>query len=82
MVMRKAALAEKTLARQVLDDVMQGIDLIAENEDLLTFGPLFGEEAYQAIMRRLEIAGLVYVDDYFGLDFLVPHWAGIGVQWR
>ncbi|MBB2749930.1 UNVERIFIED_ORG: hypothetical protein GGI57_000603 [Rhizobium aethiopicum] len=82
LIIRKAALIEKKLSRQVLVEVMQGIDLIAENGDLLTFGPLFGEEAYRAIMGRLEAAGLAYVDDYFGLDIPLPSWIEIGVQWR
>ncbi|PDS87298.1 hypothetical protein [Rhizobium sp. L18] len=80
LIIRKAALIERKLSRQALLELMSGIDLIDENEGLLTFGPLFGVEAYQTIMRRLEIAGLAYVDDYFGLDILVPPWIKIGVS--
>jgi len=79
LIIRKAALVEKKLSRQALIGVMQNIDLIAENDDLLTFGPLFGEETYQTTMRHLEMAGLTYVDDYFGLDILVPPWIEFGV---
>lgn len=80
LIIRKAALTEKDISGRTLTEAVHDIDLIAENDDLLTFGPLFGDEAFQTIMRRLELIGLTYVDDYFGLDVLVPPWVGLGVS--
>ena len=52
---------------------------MGENEDILSFGPLFGEEALMKLSRQLKEIGLEYHDDFFDLNFLMPSWARIGV---
>ncbi|KSV75945.1 hypothetical protein N185_15985 [Sinorhizobium sp. GW3] len=80
LVIRKSALAEKGIPRAGLDQVLAGVDLMGEDDDLLSFGPMFGEEALQEIMSRLSSLSLEYVDDYFDLNFLLPEWAVVGVS--
>lgn len=47
---------------------------MAEDSELLSFGPSFGGEACNEFIRRLEFLGLVYVDDFFDLTLSHPNW--------
>jgi hypothetical protein len=48
-----------------------------EDQELLSFGPHFGEEASDEFIRRLKHAGLEYVDDFFVLSTEAPEWCGL-----
>jgi hypothetical protein len=50
------------------------------NEDLVSFGPSFGEEALLEFISRLEKLGLVYVDDFVSMAFDLPTWCRIRVE--
>ena len=79
LVLRKGALAEKGLPFSILSDVMADIDVLGEDDGLISFGPLFGDEALNEIKARLSARSLEYADDFFELNMLLPHWIKLGV---
>lgn len=79
LVLRKGALTEKGISSDRMSDIMDDIDVLGENDDIISFGPLFGEEALEEIKGRLSGNGLEYADDYFELNLLLPHWIKLGV---
>jgi hypothetical protein len=52
------------------------------NEDILSFGPHFGQEAVDEGVRRLEALGLSYVEDFFVFIADLPDWCRLGVALR
>lgn len=74
IVVKKVALNVKSLTRSQLFEIMDAESPFDEDEDLLSFGPHFGEEAAKEFIKRLEKAGLVYYDDFFELSEIVPQW--------
>jgi len=44
------------------------------NDELLSFGPSFGQEALDVLTDRLIALGLVYVDDFFEFVGIFPTW--------
>lgn len=79
LIIRKPALSEKSISYSSLLDAMDGVLIIDESDDLISFGPMFGEEALSAIKSRLSNINLDFVDDYFELNFLMPDWVKLGV---
>ena len=74
LVIQRSALDAHGITRaQVLEALEAGCPL-AENEDLMSFGPSFGQEACDEFVRRLESLGLVYFDDFFDLPLSHPDW--------
>lgn len=82
LVLRKKSLAEKGMSPSALSDIMADIDILGEDDDLISFGPLFGEEALEEIKTRLSAGNLEYADDYFELNLLLPYWVKLGVAYR
>ncbi|MBX9813379.1 MAG: hypothetical protein K2X76_01615 [Sphingomonas sp.] len=80
LILRKGALAEKGISPEILSDIMADIDVFGEDENLISYGPLFGEEVLEEIKARLSANKLDYVDDYFELNMLLPHWVKLGVE--
>ncbi len=80
LIVREGSLLEKDISHSTLTEIMQDIDVLGENDDIISYGPMFGEEALQEIRSRLSSAGFEYVDDYFDLNFLMPDWAKLGVS--
>jgi hypothetical protein len=79
LVIRKKSLFEKGTTAGVLAGIMDNISLIGENDGILSYGPLFGEEALENICGRSVESGFEYYDDFFDLNVLVPSWAKLGV---
>jgi hypothetical protein len=50
---------------------------IGQDQDLVSFGPCFGEEAGNRIATRIEALGFEYVSDYFVFNLDVPEWIGL-----
>ncbi len=74
IVLRREALAERAVH---MADVLKAFEVshpLAENRDLISFGPSFGAEACDAFIARLQRLGLVYVDDFFDLALDHPSW--------
>jgi hypothetical protein len=80
LVVRKKSLSEKGLTKDRVLAVMADVDVLGENDGVLSFGPLFGEEALLEFSSRLKNIGLEYHDDFFDLNFLAPGWMRIGVD--
>ena len=79
LVLRKAALRERGVA---LADVLKAMEVrepLAGDEDLLSFGPHFGQEAADTFSARLDVLGFVYVDDYFVFAEPLPEWCSLHV---
>jgi hypothetical protein len=82
IVVRKAALAERGVSFDDLTLVMTDVDVNGESESLVSYGPLFGIEAQDNLKTGLADLGLIDIDDFFGLDFLLPEWARLGVAFN
>ena len=64
LVIRKEALHHCGLDRSRLLTLMETDAPFDEDDDLLSFGPHFGGEACQTLVKRLESAGLNYGLEY------------------
>jgi len=74
IVVRRRALVERSVS---LDQVLVTLEVTApsaESPDLLSFGPHFGAEASDEMVRRLSALGLRHVDDFFDLSLDHPQW--------
>ncbi|MCY1213296.1 hypothetical protein D3C87_869470 [compost metagenome] len=74
LVIRQSALIARGITRAQVLEVLEADRPMAEDRELLSFGPSFGGEACDEFVRRLESLGLVYVDDFFGLTLSHPDW--------
>ena len=75
VVIRKTALEKHGISLESLFEIMETEKPLDESQELISFGPHFGGEAVSEFIRRLEMLGLVYFDEFFdipGLD--VPEW--------
>jgi hypothetical protein len=79
LIVRKPALAEKAIGRDRLSEVMADVDVMDEDDTIISFGPLFGQEASNQLKSDLESCGLTYLDDFCTFDFYVPEWLKVGV---
>ena len=78
VLIRKDSIARK--GHKVSD--IKGIietTLLDENDDLLSYGPCFGEEAADNLAKKLEGKGLEYVDDYYIFQGDFPEWLSFKV---
>lgn len=73
IVIRRVALGLHGVSTEQIIAVMESPPL-DESDDLLSFGPHFGIEAADEFGRRLQALGLVFVEDYFVFEELVPPW--------
>lgn len=76
---RKAALAVKKIAYSALLDAFEVEVPLAENDDLVSFGPSFGQEAMDEFVSRLQALGLEYFDDFFCIASDFPEWCALRV---
>lgn len=74
MLIRRAALKEKGIAPDALRKALEWEPPWDENEELLSIGPCFGQEALDEYGRRFNALGLEWVDDYFEQYFEHPDW--------
>jgi hypothetical protein len=71
---------EKNIDKHTIFHILSGVGILGENDEIISFGPLFGEEALLNFMECLKKINLEYVDDFFDLNFLTPDWMKIGVD--
>lgn len=57
-VIRKEALNSRSIAQEQIDKVME-IGSLDTDDNLISYGPCFGEEAADEFLRRLENLGIV-----------------------
>ena len=74
IVIRQSALAARGITRARVLEVFEVDGPMAEDSELLSFGPSFGGEACNEFVRRLESLGLVYVDEFVDLTLSHPNW--------
>ncbi len=79
LIVRKHSLTEKAVSRDHLSEVMADVDVLGEDDSIVSFGPLFGQEALDQLKSNLESSGLNYIDDFCTFDFYVPEWLKVGV---
>ncbi|HVZ46104.1 MAG TPA: hypothetical protein VHA82_20010 [Ramlibacter sp.] len=80
IVVRKAALAAKGVTEASVFSAMEADQPEEASDDLLSFGPSFGEEAMNEFVRRLQGLGLEYVDDFFCIHTDIPEWCSLRAE--
>ena len=74
IIVRRRSLVENGV---LLDAIFRAMGVQAPldvNDDLVTFGPCFGQEALDALSKRLTAIGLTYFDDFIDFTVVVPPW--------
>ncbi len=74
IIVRRAALMERGVSWGDLLGVFSGKEPLDANSDLISFGPHFGQEALDALLRGLADVGLKYFDDFFEFSGDYPKW--------
>lgn len=74
IVIRKAALDRCDLDRLRLLILMEADVPFDEDDQLISFGPHFGNEACQTFVQRLETVGLQYGEDMIDIADTLPDW--------
>jgi len=77
VIVRKAALATKGIAYGTLLHAFEVEAPLDENDDLVSFGPSFGQEAMDEFISRLQALGLEYFDDFFCVACDFPEWCAL-----
>ena len=78
VVIRKEGLARKSISAESIKENIE-TKIFDEDENLMSIGPCFGEEAVNRISEKLEKLGLEYVTDYFTFTAEFPEWAYFSV---
>lgn len=78
ILVRRAAFERAGLTRTELDDRFQLTpDEFRVEADLITIGPLFGDDVLTELTDMLESFGLTYFDDFFDLSGNWPEWLSL-----
>jgi hypothetical protein len=73
IVIRADALARNSISVEEFCKKTEA-SLLSKDENLVSFGPCFGEEAGNKIASRIDALGFEYVSDYFIFNFDMPDW--------
>lgn len=79
IVIRRAALTAKGIDYTQLLQAMEVEQPLDSNENLVSFGPSFGEEAMNEFIARLQALGLEYVEDFFAISCDMPAWCSVRI---
>lgn len=79
IIVRKDALAQRGISRLALLTAMEMDAPLDEDDMLMSFGPLFGEEASLELSHRLEALGLRAEEDFFGFAPTIPDWCALRI---
>ena len=79
LIVRKSSLREKNLNIKELFIIMEVDEPFDESENLISFGPHFGEEALKVFLERLESFGLTYFEDFVDFSDAIPNWCHLYV---
>jgi len=82
IIVRRQALASQSLTVDQLSVVLEFEAPLDISSDLVSFGPCFGGEAADEFIRRLEVLGLKYVDDFFIFSGEFPLWCKFKVDMK
>src|SRR3954471_314333 len=76
LVVRRAALQQRGVSYAKLLELMEAKTPLDASEELVSFGPHFGSEAAAELVRRLEAAGMINIEDFFVFVGDFPEWCG------
>lgn len=81
LLIRKDAFERAQLTRQQFDTALN----LTDNEfrvegELIAVGPLVGDDPISLLIDTLEVAGLVYHEDFFELSGNWPEWLQVYAQ--
>ena len=79
IIIRKAAVNRCGITMDALKEIMEAAQWLDEDEHLISAGPHFGREASNEFVKRLEHYGLIYGEDFFDFDDMLPTWCSLHV---
>lgn len=82
IIVRRQALASQSVGVDKLSVVLEFEAPLDISNDLVSFGPCFGGEAVDEFIRRLEMLGLRYMDDFFVFSGEFPLWCKFKVDMK
>jgi hypothetical protein len=74
IVVRLASLNERGITWEKLLAALETSAPLDRNDTIASFGPHFGREALDTLVRRLSDLGLKYFDDFFEFAGDFPKW--------
>jgi hypothetical protein len=74
LVIRKDALRERGVSLERLLAVMKTDAPLDSDDRLMSFGPSFGQEALDGLIKELTSLGLQYFDDFIEVVGNYPEW--------
>jgi hypothetical protein len=74
LVIRRDALRERNVSLEMLLKTMNVDAPLDSNEWLISFGPSFGQEALDGLVKELSGLGLQYFDDFIEVVGNYPEW--------
>lgn len=80
IVIRKSSLAGQNVSRSTLLSIMESETPYDENNELISFGPHFGNEAVLFFINKLEGLNLIYGVDFYDFMDTTPEWLQLGVS--
>jgi hypothetical protein len=80
IVVRLASLNEQGISFEKLQIAIEASSPFDSNAEIASFGPHFGTEALEILVRRLSDLGLKYFDDFFEFSGDFPKWCIFGVS--
>lgn len=80
IVVRLASLNQRGITLERLLNALETSSPFDSNDEIASFGPHFGAEALETMVRRLCDLGLKYFDDFFEFSGDFPRWCIFGVS--
>jgi hypothetical protein len=74
LIIRRAALVQRDVSLKSVLDVLKVNHPLDQDEKLISFGPSFGQEALDELIRLLIGLGLHHVDDFIEVVGDYPSW--------
>jgi surfactin synthase thioesterase subunit len=74
IIIRRDSLKRNEINLEKLCELMEQSPPLDASDDIVSFGPSFGGEAADEFVRRLQVAGLKYLEDFFVFNGDFPDW--------
>jgi hypothetical protein len=74
LIIRRRSLQERNVSLKAVLEAMEAAEPLDISDELISFGPSFGQEALDTFVKRLVAMGLVYFDDFFEFVGMFPTW--------
>ncbi|MBF0315781.1 MAG: hypothetical protein HQK52_20335 [Oligoflexia bacterium] len=79
LVIKRSAIDMLPISIKKIDEAME-MKPLDINEQLISYGPSFGQEAADEFIRRLESLGLKHIDDFFVFEGDYPDWISFSAE--